>query len=101
MTTMINTENAKSGNGNRKTQMFSYVAPTAAKVQLAGDFTQWQKQPINMRKGDDGIWRTTVELSPGAHPYRYLVDGQWQDDPQCARHVPNPFGSQDSVRQVN
>jgi hypothetical protein len=28
------------------------------------------------------------------------VDGQWRDDPECALHVPNPYGSQDSVRQV-
>jgi len=28
------------------------------------------------------------------------VDGQWHDDPECALHVPNPFGGQDAVRQV-
>jgi 1,4-alpha-glucan branching enzyme len=69
-------------------------------VQLAGDFTQWQQKLVNMQKGHDGIWRASVELAPGPHHYRFLVDGQWRDDPECALHAPNPFGSQDAVRQV-
>lgn len=81
-------------------QTFCFSAPTAMSVQLVGDFTHWQQAPINMEKGADGIWRVTVELTPGAHHYRFLVDGQWHDDPECGLHVPNPFGSQDAVRQV-
>jgi 1,4-alpha-glucan branching enzyme len=75
-------------------------APTATSVRLAGDFTRWQQEPINMQKGADGIWRTTVELEPGPHHYRFLVDGQWRDDLECKLQVPNPFGGQDAVRQV-
>jgi len=80
--------------------MFSFTAPTARSVQLAGDFTQWQQKLVNVQKGHDGIWRASVELAPGPHHYRFLVDGQWRDDPECALHAPNPFGSQDAVRQV-
>ena len=79
-------------------QTFSFAAPTATSVQLVGDFTHWQ--PVNMQKGADGIWHTTVELEPGAHPYRLLVDGQWRDDPECALHAPNPYGGQDAVCRV-
>jgi len=85
---------------NGRTQMFSFTAPTARSVQLAGDFTQWQQKPVNMQKGQDGIWRASVELAPGPHHYRFLVDGEWRDDPECAMHAPNPFGSQDAVLQV-
>src|SRR5664279_4766635 len=87
---------ADSGKG--RAQAFSFSAPAALSVQLVGDFTHWQQQPINLRKGADGIWRVTVELAPGHHHYRFLVDGQWHDDPECALHVPNPFGSRDGVR---
>jgi len=80
--------------------MFSFTAPTARSVQLAGDFTQWQQKPVNMQKGQDGIWRASVELALGPHHYRFLVDGEWRDDPECALHAPNPFGSQDAVLQV-
>ena len=80
-----------------KFQAFYIAAPTATSVQLVGDFTNWQQQAIKMIKCADGIWRKTVRLSPGAHQYRFLVDGQWQDDPACRLHLPNPFGSQDAV----
>jgi 1,4-alpha-glucan branching enzyme len=88
----------RAGSGRRQT--FSFAAPAAICVQLAGDFTQWQQKPISMQKGADGTWRTAVELEPGAHHYRFLVDGEWQDDPECTLHVPNPYGSRDSVRKV-
>jgi 1,4-alpha-glucan branching enzyme len=86
--------------GNGRQQSFTFSAPGALSVQLVGDFTQWQERPINLRKGMDGVWRTTVELPPGTHHYRFLVDGQWQDDPQCVLRTPNPFGSEDMLRQV-
>ncbi len=76
------------------------AAPKAASVQLVGDFTHWDEEPINMQKGAEGVWSTTVELPPGSHTYRFLVDGQWQDDPQCARREPNPYGGQNAVCEV-
>ena len=93
-------KDATAGNGNGRGQSFSFTAPTAKVVQLVGDFTRWQEKPINMQKGVDGIWRTRVELEPGMHPYRFLVDGQWHDDPACDRRVPNPYGGQDSICQI-
>jgi 1,4-alpha-glucan branching enzyme len=84
---------------NRK-HSFYFTAPGALSVQLAGDFTSWEKQPVNLQKGADGIWRTSLELAPGEHHYRFLVDGEWRDDPECPIHVPNPYGSQDAVRKV-
>jgi 1,4-alpha-glucan branching enzyme len=84
----------------KKPWLFSIIAPTAQSVQLVGDFTEWEQGPINMQKDADGTWRTTVELEPGAHQYRFLVDGEWRDDPECTLHEPNPYGSQNAVRQV-
>ena len=91
---------AKSDTKSRKKQTFSFTAPTAMSVQLVGEFTHWQARPIPMQKGPDGVWHATVALEPGTHHYRFLVDGQWRDDPECTLHVPNPYGSQNSVRQV-
>lgn len=81
-------------------QVFSYRAPTALSVMLAGDFTHWQKEPIPMKRGKDGIWKSSVALEPGVHHYRFLVDGQWQDDPECELRVSNPYGGENSVRSV-
>jgi 1,4-alpha-glucan branching enzyme len=101
MATLINANPAKSGQCEAKIQRFFFTAPTALSVQLVGDFTHWQRAPINLQKGSDSIWRTEVELEPGPHRYRFLVDGQWRDDPACPLRLPNPFGSEDDVRQVN
>jgi len=87
-------------NGLNRKQAFAFTAPDETSVQLVGDFTHWNQKPVNLQKGTDGVWRTILELAPGEYHYRFLVDGQWQDDPHCALHVPNPYGSQDAVRQV-
>jgi 1,4-alpha-glucan branching enzyme len=84
----------------RKQQVFSISAPTASSVMLAGDFTQWQEKPIQLKKEAAGVWRASVELTPGTHRYRFIVDGQWCDDPSCAKHEPNPYGTQDAVLRV-
>lgn len=85
---------------SKRTQTFSITAPTAQSVQLVADFTHWKEKPLNLEKEANGVWRVTVELEPGEHHYRFLVDGQWRDDPECTVRVPNPYGSQDAVRQV-
>jgi 1,4-alpha-glucan branching enzyme len=84
-----------------KIQNFSCVAPAATSVQLVGDFTHWQQHPIKLRKRPNGVWWTAIRLEPGTHCYRFMVDGQWRDDPECPLFVPNPFGGHDAVRQVN
>ena len=94
----------KRSNGGEKKEMiqnFTYFAPKATCVRLAGDFTGWLERPINLRKGHSGLWWTGVRLERGTHYYRFLVDGQWRDDPDCPLVVPNPFGSLNAVRQVN
>ena len=69
-------------------------------VVLVGDFTHWQERPIAMKKSSDGVWSTTVDLAPGTYHYRFMVDGDWRDDPESTLRVPNPFGSQNAVCKV-
>jgi 1,4-alpha-glucan branching enzyme len=81
-------------------QEFFYSAPEANSVQLVGDFTHWQSKPINLVKQANGVWKTSVSLAAGTYHYRFLVDGQWRDDPQCTLRIPNIFGSHNMVREV-
>lgn len=67
---------------------------------LVGDFTHWQESPIALKKDTSGIWSTSVSLAPGTYHYRFLVDGEWRDDPECTLRVSNPFGSENAVREV-
>ncbi len=60
---------------------FSYKDPYAGQVALAGDFNAWSNTANPMRKDDDGVWSTTVQLGPGEHQYKFVVDGQWIADP--------------------
>lgn len=75
-------------------------APAAREVFLAGDFNDWQPRAMPMARQPDGCWTATLPLRPGPHEYRFVVDGQWQEDPQAARAVPNPFGGCNSVLEV-
>ena len=81
-------------------QTFKYQAPTAKSVLLVGEFTRWQEKAIPMQKAADGTWTATVALPPGTHPYRFVVDGEWCDDPKCTLRVRNPYGTENMVRQV-
>ena len=84
-----------------KKQSFSLRAPGATSVLLAGDFTHWQQEPIPLRQNAGGVWQTKVPLKPGTYHYRFVVDGHWQDDPECILRVPNPFGGENMVREVS
>jgi 1,4-alpha-glucan branching enzyme len=81
-------------------ESFSFFAPTAENVELVGDFTGWQQNPITLKKQKDGTWKATVPLEPGLHEYRFVVDGQWCDDPDCTLRRPNPFGAENCLREV-
>lgn len=81
-------------------QTFRFQSPGALSVLLVGDFTHWQERPIAMKKGHAGVWTTTVDLDPGSYHYRFMVDGEWRDDPENTVRVPNVFGTEDAVCKV-
>lgn len=85
---------------SKKNESFTYFAPTAENVLLAGDFTDWEQHPVSLKKQKDGSWKATIPLEPGVHEYRFLVDGQWRDDDQCPARKPNAFGALNCVREV-
>lgn len=84
----------------RQKVTFSFLAPNAQSVLLAGDFTGWQQAPLPLKKQKGGAWKKTVSLPPGRYEYRLLVDGNWQDDPECNDRVPNQYGGQNCVCSV-
>lgn len=76
---------------------FRLEAPFARSVKLAADFTEWEKNPIDLVKSKDGKWTLVLPLPAGKHPYRFLVDGEWWNDPQASHSAPNPFGTENSI----
>jgi 1,4-alpha-glucan branching enzyme len=79
---------------------FSLEAPHAQSVKLAADFTDWENLALDMVKLTDGDWFATVPLSPGTYSYRFIVDGEWRDDPHAPTREPNPFGTVNAVVKV-
>lgn len=80
---------------------FSYQNSAAKEVYLAGDFNQWSPYTMPMSQDKDGVWRACIPLANGCYEYRFLVDGDWQNDPHACGIVPNEFGSCNCVVEVN
>jgi len=99
MTTRNTTKTTRKKKNNHLEE-FTLSAPSATKVHLVGDFTNWQASPLPLSKEADGIWKAAIQLPPGSHQYRFLVDDQWCDDPACKVRVANPSGSENAVREV-
>ncbi len=76
---------------------FTKVAPEAQNVFLAGNFNNWDINSHPLKRGAKGIWKASVSLMPGVYEYRFLVDGEWQNDPNCTDFVPNSYGSENCV----
>jgi hypothetical protein len=83
--------------GELKKVEFSLRAPAAGSVKLAADFTDWEMFPLEMMRSADGVWFTMVPLAPGQYAYRFIVDGEWRDDPHSFKREPNPFGAENAV----
>jgi len=79
---------------------FSILAPEARSVKLVGDFSDWERQPVDLKRLKNGEWTAELSLPKGKHEYRYLVDGQWRDDPNCPTRVRNAFGGENCVLNV-
>lgn len=73
--------------------------PTAHYITLAGSFNDWQPLHTLFRKeGSD--WVCTLRLAPGQYPYRIIVDGNWQTDPDNPQTEPDGQGTTNSVLTV-
>ena len=80
---------------------FHLIAPFAKSVKLAADFTEWEKFPLDLIKSEGGVWHTVVTLPPGHYYYRFIVEGQWCDDPHPAwRRHGNSFATANAVVEV-
>src|SRR5919108_1832337 len=79
--------------------MFTLEASDAEQVHLAGDFNDWTLDGSEMEL-IDGIWKKVVKLPPGRYRYRYVIDGEWQNDPLNAVVEPSAYGGHVSVLVV-
>lgn len=76
------------------------VREGARSVFIAGSFNNWEPRRIALRPVDAGIWEIDLLLPAGQYEYRFVVDGEWLDDPLAGRVVENPFGGVNAVLHV-
>lgn len=73
-------------------------------VRIAGDFNGWvPDKGVQSRLEDEAggrVWTKILSLAPGTYYYRYVVDGQWREDPDNPRRETDPLGEPSSVLVV-
>ena len=80
-----------------KTHHINLQSPGATAVSIAGSFNDWSPDAKPMACDTDGCWGVDLTLPPGRYEYRFVVDGQWRDDPNATEYVINPFASRNTV----
>jgi Glycogen recognition site of AMP-activated protein kinase len=80
---------------------FALPVPAAHDVVVVGDFNHWDTHATPLRRTPSGTWRTTVRLTPGAHVYSFVVDGnRWVPDPAAPLAPGSDFGAPNSLVTV-
>jgi 1,4-alpha-glucan branching enzyme len=84
----------------KKRITFKLEAVEAQQATLVGDFNSWDEKKHVMKKDKKGRWTKIVTLAPGRYEYKFLIDGQWHNDPSNDQMVPNTFGTHNNILQV-
>ena len=89
--------------GRRRRVIFTLNAPEAKEAAVAGTFNDWKPDPLKppAKNGGAGALSRTVYLPPGDYEYKFVVDGNWTNDPACADVVSNTFGTTNSLLRVS
>jgi chromosome partitioning protein len=78
-----------------------YRDPAASDVRIAGDFNGWvpdkNVRSLVQAEGVERVWTKILHLPPGTYHYRYVVDGEWREDPENPEAAPGPVGGRNSV----
>ncbi|MFA5093148.1 MAG: glycogen-binding domain-containing protein [Candidatus Omnitrophota bacterium] len=83
-----------------KLTAFEYYAPHAKEVVVSGSFNKWNTKKALAKKDSKGSWKVKVALKPGRYEYKFIVDGNWVNDPRCTNCVANTLGTHNCVIDV-
>ena len=84
----------------RRKVTFSLEDTDANEVFLIGDFNKWNPKTHPMKRDGNGTWIRNVIIPPGKYEYKFMVDGQWKEDPQNDQLNPNCFGTCNNILNV-
>jgi len=79
--------------------------PDANDVRIAGDFNGWVPdkgvRSLIESEGQTRVWTKILRLTPGTYQYRYVVDGEWREDPENPELISSAIGGRNSVLVVS
>lgn len=73
--------------------------PEAEVVKLSGSFNGWSETAFDMTRTDGG-WETTLDLPPGVYEYKFIVDGEWMEDPRNPNTRSNRYHTLNSILEI-
>ena len=78
---------------------FTLAAEEAKKVAVVGSFNEWNEKATPLKKLKNGTFKGTVDLeSDQSYEFRYLVDGEYVNDPEADGEVWSDFaGAENSL----
>jgi hypothetical protein len=78
--------------------MLRLRAPSARKVEITGDFTEWQPTPMALAQ--DGWWVVTLSIPVGTHQMNVRVDGGVWTVPPGLTSITDEFGGRIAILTV-
>lgn len=75
------------------------LASESLKVNLVGDFNNWNEDADEMKALKDGSFSATLDLETGReYQFRYLADGSnWLNEREADNYVPSGFGDAENA----
>ena len=85
----------------RKRRDFQVRTNPGNEVFLSGSFNNWNREAKKLKDiTGDGDYSISIFLPPGRHEYKFVINGEWQVDPECPDWVVNKYGTLNSVIDV-
>jgi chromosome partitioning protein len=88
----------------RREVVVRYRDLRASDVRIAGDFNGWVPdkgvRSLIETEGTARVWTKILRLPPGRYQYRYVVDGEWREDPENPEVASGAVGGRNSVLVV-
>ena len=81
--------------------VLSISAPEAKEVYVAGEFNNWKLDENSRMEKTNGSWSKRLNLGSGKYRYRFVIDGNWTEDPNNPLTQLNSYGTLDSLVQIN
>jgi 1,4-alpha-glucan branching enzyme len=68
------------------------------KINVVGEFNNWDFNATPMRKSQNGAFSVTIDLDKGKeYQFLYLIDGKyWENDREADNYVRSPCGYSDN-----